>query len=76
MEVKDRKTAKWNTEFVDGNGQEEGIYVGKKMGEEDFKGRDAVVKKSKVQKDRKKWEELIVSENTNTFFFDSDNSND
>lgn len=63
-----RETAKWSTDFE----EKEGIY--EKQPEERDENVEDSIKKSKVIAERKKWENIITSDKSNTFFFDSDNS--
>lgn len=83
----ERITARWNTEFEAESGEDEGIYTNntttKARSEnihnepvEDFIKPEYSLKKKQVQIDRKKWENLITSEKSNTFFFDSDGDDD
>lgn len=83
----ERITARWNTEFEAESGEDEGIYTSDttvkphsenihvESVDETIKP-EYSLKKKQIQMVRKKWENLITSEKSNTFFFDSDGSDD
>ncbi|CAI2364009.1 unnamed protein product [Moneuplotes crassus] len=72
----ERITAKWNTDFATETGEEEGIYKNNShtQSTNQQESMETSLKKKKVQVERKKWENIIKSEKSNTFFFDSDGS--